>query len=114
MTTTNQGCEGCVFEGQSAPCGDCSRVLPPRNDHYKPASKRITIGAHSFPEPVREALGVDEKYWVVSTDDDVFEATWIGSALDRYRLKAGIIQPSLDDARDQLAATLALYRGEVD
>lgn len=83
---------------------------------YRRAPKRINIGGHSFPEPVREALEDQQEYWQIGfyTGGYISERKWNDMKEDFFWLKSGLIQLTKSGAEEQLAATLALYRGEVE
>jgi hypothetical protein len=77
--------------------------------------RRITIGAHSFPEPVRKDLSGSETYWVAVPHSDrsirCFE--WDNSDFDKSALKSGMMQLTRQGAIDQLAAIKALCNERV-
>lgn len=111
----DSGCEGCKDEHAnrfSEMCAACIRSTTTA-DRYQSAAKRITIGDHSFPEPVLDAPDHGTEYWFCyPAYGSVNDRKWANSSEDMAIITNTGIQLTEQGAQDQLAAMQAMSKGQ--
>lgn len=74
----------------------------------------LSINGHNFPEPAREPLKHNQKYWAVElqADEEMYPYYWEGDKFDHLWLKRGLIQLTREGAEAQYKAMISAFGGE--
>jgi len=91
--------------------GELYDLLVERFDEYKP--RTITINGIEVPEPVREPLRWNQKYWLAFiTSGSPLKISWRGIEADHYLLENGFIHLSKENAQVHIDAVIWANKGE--
>ncbi len=84
---------------------------------YRRKPRVITVGNHSWPEPMKEAPGIGTELFCFSLNKDIdelsYKFTWHDIGVDYDVLQRGIVHTTKEAAQAHAEALIAISKGDI-